>query len=47
MQILQDAESMQQPQHKTFEGKCLIIVQPKSTAGKITLKAEGEEFKKR
>jgi beta-galactosidase len=37
-----DAESMQQPQHKTFEGKCLIIVHPKGSAGKIILKAEGE-----
>jgi beta-galactosidase len=35
-------ESMQQTKHKTFEGKCLIIVRPKGNAGKITLKAEGE-----
>jgi beta-galactosidase len=35
-------ESMQQPRHTTFEGKCLIIVRPKGNAGKITLKAEGE-----
>lgn len=33
-------ESMQQPQHKTFNGKCLAIVQPKGNAGKINLKAE-------
>ncbi len=39
-----DAESMQQPQHKTFEGKCLVIVQPKGNAGKITLKAAGENL---
>lgn len=32
--------SMQQPQHKTFQGKCLAIVQPKGNAGKIILKAE-------
>jgi beta-galactosidase len=37
-----DAASFQQPKHKTFEGKCLIIVRPKDNAGKITLKAEGE-----
>ena len=36
------AESMQQPQHKTFEGKCLVIVRPKGNAGTIMLKAEGE-----
>lgn len=35
-------ESFQKPEHKTFEGKCLIIVRPKGNAGKITLKAEGE-----
>jgi len=33
-------ESMQQPQHKTFNGKCLVIVQPKGNAGKIVLEAE-------
>ena len=37
-----DAESMQQPQHKTFEGKCLIIIRPKGDAGTIKLKAESE-----
>jgi beta-galactosidase len=37
-----DAESMQQPQHKTFEGKCLIIIRPNGDAGTIKLKAEGE-----
>jgi beta-galactosidase len=37
-----DAESMQQPQHKTFEGKCLIIIHPKGNAGTIKLKAEAE-----
>ncbi|MEO8110253.1 MAG: glycoside hydrolase family 2 TIM barrel-domain containing protein [Ginsengibacter sp.] len=35
-------ESFQQPRHKTFQGKCLIIVRPKGKAGKIKLKAEGE-----
>ena len=30
--------SMQQPQHKTFKGKCLVIIQPKGSAGKIVLK---------
>jgi beta-galactosidase len=37
-----DMESFQQPQHKTFRGKCLIIVQPNGKAGKIQLKAEGK-----
>ncbi len=36
------AASFQQPEHQTFEGKCLIIVRPKGKAGKIILKAEGE-----
>ena len=44
MQILTDAASMQQPQHKTFEGKCLVIVRPKDNAGKIILKAEGKNL---
>ena len=37
-----DMESMQKPQHETFEGKCLIIIRPKGNTGKIMLKAEGE-----
>jgi beta-galactosidase len=37
-----DMESFQQPQHKTFQGKALIILRPKGKAGKIILKAEGE-----
>lgn len=37
-----DMESFQQPQHKTFRGKCLVIVQPNGKAGKIQLKAEGK-----
>ena len=37
-----DMESFQQPQHKTFRGKALIIVSPKGKAGKIILKAEAE-----
>ena len=36
-------ESMQQPKHKTFEGKCLIIVRSKK-AGKIRLNAAGENL---
>ena len=31
-----------EPEHKTFEGKCLIIVRPKGGQGKIILMAEGE-----
>jgi beta-galactosidase len=38
-------ESMQQPQHKTFNGKCLAIIQPNGNAGKIMLKAEGAGLK--
>ncbi len=37
-----DMESFQKPEHKTFRGKCLVIVRPKGKAGKIILKAEGE-----
>ncbi len=40
-----DVASMQQPQHKTFEGKCLAIVRPKGNAGKIILKAEAPGLK--
>ncbi len=40
-----DMESFQQPKHKTFRGKCLIIVQPKGKAGSIRLKATGEGLK--
>jgi beta-galactosidase len=34
-----DMASMQQPQHKTFRGKCLVIVRPMGKSGSITLKA--------
>ena len=40
-----DMESFQQPKHKTFRGKSLIIVQPKGKAGTIKLKANGEGLK--
>jgi len=36
-----DMQSFQKPDHRTFRGKCLIIVRPKGNAGKITLRAEG------
>ena len=39
-----DAESFQNPEHKTFRGKCLIIIRPKANAGKITFKATGESL---
>jgi beta-galactosidase len=35
-----DASSFHLPVRKTFEGRCLAILQPKGGAGKITLKAE-------
>ena len=40
-----DVASMQQPQHRTFKGKCLGIVRPKGSAGKIIVKAEAEGLK--
>jgi len=40
-----DMESFQQPKHKTFRGKCLVIVQPQGKAGSIKLKANAEGLK--
>ena len=40
-----DMESFQQPKHKTFRGKCLIIVRPNGKAGTIQLKANGKGLK--
>jgi len=37
----QDMQSFQKTEHRTFRGKCLVIVRPKGKAGKITLKAQG------
>jgi beta-galactosidase len=37
-----DMQSFQKPERKTFRGKCLIIVRPNGSAGRITLKAEGK-----
>jgi beta-galactosidase len=36
-----DMQSFQKPEHRTFRGKCLVIVRPKGGAGKIILKAQG------
>jgi beta-galactosidase len=36
-----DMQSFQKPEHRTFRGKCLIIVRPKGKGGKIVLKANG------
>jgi beta-galactosidase len=35
-----DMSSFQQPQKKTWQGRCLAIVRPKREAGIITLKAK-------
>jgi len=40
-----DASSFHLPARKTFEGRCLAILQPKGGAGKITLKAEADGVK--
>lgn len=40
-----DMESFQQPKHKTFRGKCLLIVRPKGNGGKITVTASGKGLK--
>lgn len=40
-----DMESFQHPQHKTFRGKCLIIVRPNGKAGTIGLKANSKGLK--
>jgi beta-galactosidase len=40
-----DMESFQQPRHKTFRGKCLIIVRPIGKAGTIVLKANAKGLK--
>jgi beta-galactosidase len=40
-----DMESFQQPRHKTFRGKCLIIVLPIGKAGTIVLKANAKGLK--
>ncbi|MGA2406097.1 MAG: glycoside hydrolase family 2 TIM barrel-domain containing protein [Bacteroidales bacterium] len=37
-----DMSSFQQPQKKTWHGKCLTILRPKGNAGKIRLKATAE-----
>ena len=40
-----DMESFQQPKHKTFRGKALIIIQPKGKAGTARLRATGNGLK--
>ena len=37
-----DMQSFQKPEHRTFQGKCLVIIRPKGNGGKIILKAKGE-----
>ena len=36
-----DMQSFQKPEHRTFRGKCLVIVRPKDNGGKIILQAKG------
>ena len=36
-----DMQSFQKPEHRTFRGKCLVIVRPNGKAGKIILQAKG------
>jgi beta-galactosidase len=37
-----DMQSFQKPEHRTFQGKCLVIIRPKGNGGKIILKAKGD-----
>jgi beta-galactosidase len=37
-----DMQSFQKPAHRTFQGRCLVIVRPKGNGGKIILKAKGD-----
>jgi beta-galactosidase len=39
-----DMQSFQKPEHRTFRGKCLVIVRPKGKGGKIVLKVKGPGF---
>jgi beta-galactosidase len=40
-----DMSSFQQPRKKTFQGKCLVIIRPEVTPGKINLKATSAGLK--
>jgi beta-galactosidase len=40
-----DLSSFQQPRKKTFQGKCLVIIRPEVTPGKIVIKAKSEGLK--
>ncbi len=35
-------ESFRQPRHTTYHGRCLAILRPLGTAGKVTLRAEAD-----
>ena len=37
-----DMQSFQKTEHRTFRGKCLVIVRPKGNGGKIIIKAKGD-----
>ena len=39
-----DMQSFQKPEHRTFRGKCLVIVRPKGKSGEIILKANGDRL---
>ena len=40
-----DLSSFQQPRKKTWPGRCLVIVRPEVTSGKIVIKAKSEGLK--
>ncbi|BDI29256.1 beta-galactosidase [Capsulimonas corticalis] len=37
-----DLTSLQRPEHKPYEGRCLAILRPKGNAGTVTLRAESD-----
>ena len=38
-------ESFRQPRHTAYHGRCLAILRPLGTAGKLTLRAEADGLK--
>ncbi|WP_460694770.1 glycoside hydrolase family 2 TIM barrel-domain containing protein [Mucilaginibacter puniceus] len=40
-----DMQSFKKPEHRTFRGKCLVVIRPNGKAGQVVLQARGDGLK--
>ena len=40
-----DPQSFKKPEHRTFRGKCIVVIRPTGKAGQVVLQAQGDGLK--